>query len=315
MPKCFKDLINRCMLWKVNEGQKIVALPWSTRLLAPRSKPTLRLHIAAASTPRWGIVTYWWGGWLWSCKKNAVSFTSTCGKFLSEVLPQGSVCCTSWCRKNKRREMIVSYVPLGLAISFLKKKTKPKNKPKSFRVLFFFFLAQGTFSGNYYSSIIGRSQAASICMLSSSQSLCLEEERAEDKSRRLHGWSNGDGSRGRKVKILLALAVICCMYWNGHLVPLCLGFDTDKMEIPKSEEVCCGAAVSWCVWEDPIESVFKQISLWGEKCNVRKRKIRKTFKVQNGSKELLFCTLPHAHMSLENTYIWLCFFAIIQAKT
>lgn len=133
---------------------------------------------------------------------------------------------------------------------------KIKNNKKISLEFFYFFHSQGTFSGNYYRGIIERSQAASVCVLSSSRSLCLKEESAKDKSRHSHGWNNGGGSWGRNVMMLLALAVICCMYWTGHLVPLCSGFDTAKMEAPRSEEVCCGAAVCWRVWEVLIESVL-----------------------------------------------------------
>lgn len=44
--------------------------------------------------------------------------------------------------------------------------------------------------------------------------------------------------------VLLALAVIRHIYSTGHLVPLCLGFDADKVELIRSKEACCGSAVS-----------------------------------------------------------------------
>lgn len=55
---------------------------------------------------------------------------------------------------------------------------------QSLRVIFFFFLlSQGTFSGNFYSDVVGRSQAAPVCVLSSSRSLSPEEEGEEEEGR------------------------------------------------------------------------------------------------------------------------------------
>lgn len=76
--------------------------------------------------------------------------------------------------------MTVSYVPLGLAILFYFIFLK-----QSLRVLFLFafLLSQGTFSGNFYGDVVGRSQVAPVCVLSSSRSLCPEEEGEEDEGR------------------------------------------------------------------------------------------------------------------------------------
>lgn len=49
-----------------------------------------------------------------------------------------------------------------------------------------------------------------------------------------------------------------CMAQTQHLLPQCLGFDTDKMQIPVWSS---GATIPWRVRGVPVGSAFHQISL------------------------------------------------------
>lgn len=176
------------MLWEVKEEKKNC----STATASAPPGPSL-----LSAEPRWGCRQQQWArhaeGFCHTdeaegceaARKMRLDFTSTCGKFLSEVLPQGRVQAAHanadragggrwWCHM----------FPLGSLFYFWKKKKI------IFRFLCFFlfsFYSQGTFSGNYYNGTVGKSLAPSVCVLSLSWSLCLQEESTKEERKCLHG--------------------------------------------------------------------------------------------------------------------------------
>lgn len=199
---------------------------------------------------------------------------------------------------------MVSYVPLGLAILFLKKKIN--NLQISLFFLIFFL-----FTGDIQWKLLQwhcRKEPCTLCLCAELILIPVPTGGEHQGGEEMLAWlKQGDGSLGRRV-MLLALAFV----WIKPSVYCLSAWVLTQI---KWKSLFGAVGLLSLGTSEGFQQEVLSIKFLFEKKNLRRRKIRKIFKIDSGSKQLLFCTLAHAHMPLEHTHWWPCFFAIIQAMT